>query len=429
MNIFELVGRIALEGSEETKRELTGIEQFAEKNRKTFQQMGAAMTGAGAAITGALGLAAKAAVDEEANIARLATALSAVGVDYADVGAELEKYISAQQASTAFADDQQRDALARMIPMVGNYEESLGMMSLAMDLARWKQMDLASAAEIVGKVAAGNTGILSRYGIVLEQGATAAEALAQMQELAAGQAQAYGETTAGQFEAMQASLGDLQERIGTALIPVLVRFLEAVTPIIEKTMTWIEENPQLTNSIVVVVGAIGGLMTVLGPVLIALPSIIAALPAVGAALAALTGPVGLVVAAIIGLIAAGVAIWKNWDTIKAKAQELGDAITGLWSKLTGGIGEKLSGVGSFLGGMLPGFAQGGTISEPTLLYGLRSQRPYAIAGEAGVEHVVPSGSGGGNVTINVAQLHVREEADVERVARELRRLAIIGGMA
>lgn len=428
MNIFELVGKIALEGSEETKRELSGIEAFAEKNKRTFQQMGAAMTGAGAVITGALGLATKAAVDEEANIMRLATALQTVGVDYADVGEALERYISAQQAATAFADDEQRDALAALIPVVGDYDEALYLMGLTMDLARWKQMDLASAAEIVGKVSAGNLGILSRYGIVLDEGADSAAALAQMQSLAAGQAEAFGETTAGQFAAMQASLGDLQERIGTALIPVLVRFLEAVTPIIEKVMAWIEENPQLTNTIVVVTGAIGGLMTVLGPVLMALPGIISAAPAVGAALAALTGPVGLVVAAIVGLIAAGVAIWKNWDTIKEKAQELGDAIKGLWEKLTGGIGEKLSGVGSTLRGLLPGFAEGGTISEPTLLYGLRSQRPYAIAGEAGVEHVVPAGGSAG-ITINVAQLHVREEADVERVARELRRLAIMGGAA
>jgi phage-related minor tail protein len=429
MNIFELVGKIALEGSEETKRELTGIEAFAEKNRATFQKMGAAMTGVGAAVTGALGLAAKAAVDEEANISHLAAALESIGVSYADVGEDLEKYIAAQQTATAFADDQQRDALAALIPMVGDYEKAIELMGVTMDLARWKQIDLSTAADIVGKVAAGNLGTLSRYGIVMEQGATSAEALAKMQELAAGQAEAYGQTTAGQFGAMEASLGDLQERIGAALIPVLVRFLEAVTPIIEQVMAWIDENPELTNTIVLVTGAIGGLLTVLGPVLMALPGIVAAAPAVGAALAALTGPVGLVVAAIIGLIAAGVAIWKNWDAIKAKAEELGDTIRNLWHTLTGGIGEKLSGVGSTLRGLLPGFAEGGTISEPTLLYGLRSQRPYAIAGEAGVEHVVPAGGGSAGITINVAQLHVREEADVERVARELRRLAIMGGTA
>lgn len=64
---------------------------------------------------------------------------------------------------------------------------------------------------------------------------------------------------------------------------------------------------------------------------------------------------------------------------------------------------------------------GGMITEPTLLYGLKSKRPYGIAGEAGTERVVP-GDGGDTIitnTFEIAQLIVREEADVPRIAREL----------
>ncbi len=51
---------------------------------------------------------------------------------------------------------------------------------------------------------------------------------------------------------------------------------------------------------------------------------------------------------------------------------------------------------------IPGFARGGLIPEPTLLTSLRTMRPYAIAGEAGPERVVPgSGSGNGKVNITV----------------------------
>ena len=66
-------------------------------------------------------------------------------------------------------------------------------------------------------------------------------------------------------------------------------------------------------------------------------------------------------------------------------------------------------------------AGGGMITEPTLLYGLKSQKPYAIAGEAGPERVSPSGSGGTS-NINISQMVVREDADIYRVARELFRL-------
>jgi len=138
---------------------------------------------------------------------------------------------------------------------------------------------------------------------------------------------------------------------------------------------------------------------------------------------------------------------KHWDAIKdAMLKPLlaaRDAIAGIMDRIKellspltsgesaggaigiGGLSEirKLQLGGR--GGGLDMFASGGVIAEPTLLYGLRSQRPYAIAGESGPEAVIPPGMGG--VTINVAALHVREEADVPRIARELHRLMVLEG--
>ena len=71
-------------------------------------------------------------------------------------------------------------------------------------------------------------------------------------------------------------------------------------------------------------------------------------------------------------------------------------------------------------------ASGGLITEPTLLSSLSTGKPYAIAGEAGVETITP-GIAGGGFTINVSQLIVREQADVERIARELDRLNKLRG--
>ena len=52
--------------------------------------------------------------------------------------------------------------------------------------------------------------------------------------------------------------------------------------------------------------------------------------ALGSALAFLTSPIGLAVAAIAGLVAAGVWMYKNWDTVKAKAGELGAYLSDVW---------------------------------------------------------------------------------------------------
>ena len=51
-------------------------------------------------------------------------------------------------------------------------------------------------------------------------------------------------------------------------------------------------------------------------------------------------PIGLVVIAIGALVAAGVLLWKNWDTVKAKAKELWASMKDIFSK----IGEFVSGI-------------------------------------------------------------------------------------
>lgn len=116
---------------------------------------------------------------------------------------------------------------------------------------------------------------------------------------------------------------------------------------------------------------------------------------------------------------------EAWETIKAGffagvnfAIDQLNKLINLINKIPGvNIGE-IEHVGATP--KLKEMQHGGMITEPTLLYGLRSQRPYGIAGEAGPE---PVGAGLVGTTITnifeIAQLIVREEADVPRIAREL----------
>ena len=66
--------------------------------------------------------------------------------------------------------------------------------------------------------------------------------------------------------------------------------------------------------------------------------------ALGAAIAFLTSPIGLVVAAITALIAAGVLLYKNWDEIKAFAATIWGAIKDTVSQLIEAVQEKISSV-------------------------------------------------------------------------------------
>lgn len=71
----------------------------------------------------------------------------------------------------------------------------------------------------------------------------------------------------------------------------------------------------------VVFGAIGALSGVVGIVAGAFAALGNIIGVVGAAIGFLTSPIGIAIAAIAALILIGIALYKNWDTIKQKATE------------------------------------------------------------------------------------------------------------
>ena len=62
----------------------------------------------------------------------------------------------------------------------------------------------------------------------------------------------------------------------------------------------------------------------------------------GGTLAFLTSPVTLVIAAIGALIAIGVLLWKNWDTIKAKASELKEVVSAKFNEMKTAVINKVN---------------------------------------------------------------------------------------
>lgn len=68
-------------------------------------------------------------------------------------------------------------------------------------------------------------------------------------------------------------------------------------------------------------------------------------------------PVGIAVIAITALIAAGVWLYKNWDTVKVKAAQLGAKINGIWSKINTAVTTAIASISSrfpVLGAVLSG---------------------------------------------------------------------------
>lgn len=108
---------------------------------------------------------------------------------------------------------------------------------------------------------------------------------------------------------MKQAIADLQK----SLAPLLT----AIAEIVGKIAEWVSNNSTLAAVIAAVGAAIGiiiGIFTALAPIFMTISSLAAGL---GIAFSSLLIPIAVTVAGIAAVIAIGIALWKNWDSVKS----------------------------------------------------------------------------------------------------------------
>lgn len=143
-------------------------------------------------------------------------------------------------------------------------------------------------------------------------------------------------TPAEKFQTTLNSVKDAGYEIGGTIMQVLEPALQKTAEAMKRLSEWWGTlSPEAQEAIAkaaLVAAAIGPVVLIIGKLFTAIGSIITVLPMMGAAITALTsGPLLLIVGAIAAVIAIGVALYKNWDTIKAKAQAVGQSIKATWN--------------------------------------------------------------------------------------------------
>ena len=108
-------------------------------------------------------------------------------------------------------------------------------------------------------------------------------------------------------------------------------------PVLEQVVGWVGKAAEwlstLDPEVLAIIGAVAAVVAGLAPVLLilgklafAISSIMNLISIIGPAIGGVIAAAGPVIAVIAGIIAVGVLLYKNWDTIKAKAQELWSAL-------------------------------------------------------------------------------------------------------
>lgn len=172
------------------------------------------------AAPGFFASAAQAAADDEQSTLKLKQAVENTGVSYDKYADQLDNTITLAQ-KRGFSDDAARDSLALLMAQTGDATEAQKRFALAQDLSRGSGLDLEAASKLVGKVTEENSNVFKKMGINLEAGASEAEAFGAIQAKFGGQADTFANSTAGHFAAVKIQIGELKERIGYALLPVM----------------------------------------------------------------------------------------------------------------------------------------------------------------------------------------------------------------
>lgn len=214
------------------------------------------------------------------------------------VQAASESFIKASGSvrNLGFDDEAAAVSMSKFFQRTGDVTQSIKLNTVAMDLARTKQVDYNTAVGLVSQVLAGNGRVLKQYGIDIKDTASPLEAIGILADKVKGQAASFAETTQGKIEVLKYTVDDLSQAIGDTLKSSLAGIVEQVQPIIAKIQQWVEVNPELTKRIVLAATAITGLVAVIGLLGIAMPGIITGFTL-------LTGPVGLTVIVISALVA------------------------------------------------------------------------------------------------------------------------------
>ena len=356
-------------------------------------------------LAAGLGMAAKAASEDQKAQDLLAQQLRTSAMATDDVIASNEKFISGMSRAFSVADDDLRSAMASLVRSTGSVEVAQSLMTTALDIAAATGKDLETVTLALGKAANGQTAALTKLDPSLKGVIDSESSLDDITNALAtsfgGAATVAANSFEGQMKGMTIALDETKESIGAALLPALVGLLGILKPVAD----WAQEN---TTTFLIFIGVIGTLATAVIAANVAMKIYQATLVLTKIATVALNvatsaNPYVLVAGAVIALTAAMVYLEIKFQAMSRAFDIFGNSIMVVTGPLGVFIGmfRKLvdlkDSFGSFdIGNInIPGFANGGIVTGPTL----------AMVGEKGPEAIIPlsqmGNMGGGGVTVNV----------------------------
>ncbi len=204
----------------------TSMSGFTSKMKAAGPMIGAAFAGA---AVGFIAMSVKMAAAEEAVSRQTEALLKSQGVMWKSVSSDLNAYMKDLEELTAYNDTDLQMAFNTMIAAGMSYTEAMENMNTVTSMAYSLNRDLTSMAQLLGKAYNGQTGELSRYGIVLgdtvEKGKEVEAIQAHVNKNFAD-ATARTDTLEGQMDLLNHEMSNFAEAVGDRIIPQLTNMIK-----------------------------------------------------------------------------------------------------------------------------------------------------------------------------------------------------------
>lgn len=125
---------------------------------------------------------------------------------------------------------------------------------------------------------------------------------------------------------------------GAALAEKLIPALETLVDVVTNVLSWFGNLDGGTQTFILTILA---LVAAISPILGLVSTLTGLAAALNVAMLPMIGTIGLIAVGIAAVVAIGVTLYKNWDTIKAKAGELASNIKAKFDDIKNGIKDKI----------------------------------------------------------------------------------------
>ena len=313
------------------EKAVKSFEDLKNSSGSTMDKVKAGVAGASTAILAEFGVATKAAMDHQVQVAKVQQSYANLGLPMGDVNKAMEE-IDASARKTGLSADDSVEAFNKLVVATHDSGKAMEELGTAQDLAAMKGVSVTDAAKALNQAQEGNTRALKEMGIAtVDAAGKQLSSQAIMEKLTAavhGQADAYGNTAAGEMSRFHESLDQIQVVIGNALLPAIQGFLNLLQPL----MDWLSKNESITRILVPVVVALGG---AIAGISVGVKIWTAAQAALDVVLDA--NPIGLVVVAVAALAAGVIYAYNTFkpfhdavDAVFGVIRSLGDWIGAHW---------------------------------------------------------------------------------------------------